>query len=230
MDIPLVIDSLKRSFIFEGFSDNECAILLQATQPECRQYAKGEVIIHENEKVAKFGLLLSGAVYGSKVGIDGKETIGILCRKDHFFAIEFAASSRNRSFCCYKCIEDAQVCFFDCRKLMDADFDAALKKRIVSNLVDLLAIRNRKSFERMEILEQNSIRARILLYLQMMAERRKKSQFSICLNREEMAAFLGVNRSALSAELSKMKAEGLIDYDKNVFRLSSGSASAARRS
>jgi CRP-like cAMP-binding protein len=47
----------------------------------------------------------------------------------------------------------------------------------------------------------------------------KSRTFTVPFNRDDMAAFIGTNRSALSRELSRMKDEGLLDYYKNTFRL-----------
>ncbi len=219
MDHSLLIESLKHSFIFEGFTDAQYDVLIEKLEPEYQEYAKDQIIFDETDATTKFGLVIEGAISGFKISLDGKESIVQFCRKDHFFAVEFATSSRNHSFFCYRCLEDATIYFFDYQEILHANYDEILKQTILARLVDLLAIRSQKSFERMEILEQHSLRARILLYLQLMSKRRGSEQFRICANREEMAEFLSVNRSALSTELRKMREDNLIEYHKNCFKL-----------
>ncbi len=76
---------------------------------------------------------------------------------------------------------------------------------------------NMKKEYRLAILSKNGLRERITTYLTMQASRRQKTAFTISYSREELAAFLCVNRSALSHELSRMQSEGLISFRKNYF-------------
>ena len=87
------------------------------------------------------------------------------------------------------------------------------------NLLTILSDGNLRKHYRLAILAQRGLRDRVLVYLTMQAERRGTPTFRIPFSREELAAFLCVNRSALSHELSRMEAEGLIRFRKNEFTL-----------
>ena len=89
----------------------------------------------------------------------------------------------------------------------------------MGNLLALMAEKNCLLTEKMRYLTQRSTRQKIMLYLSDMARKKGKSTFVLPFNRQQMADFLSVDRSALSAELSKMKKEGLIDYRKDKFTL-----------
>lgn len=89
----------------------------------------------------------------------------------------------------------------------------------MSNLLALMAEKNRLLTEKIRYLTQRSTRQKIVLYLSDLARKKGKATFSLPFNRQQMADFLSVDRSALSAELSKMKKEGLIDYRKDKFTL-----------
>ena len=91
--------------------------------------------------------------------------------------------------------------------------------RFMSNLLALMAEKNRLLTEKIRYLTQRSTRQKIVLYLSDLARKKGKATFSLPFNRQQMADFLSVDRSALSAELSKMKKEGLIDYRKDKFTL-----------
>lgn len=82
-----------------------------------------------------------------------------------------------------------------------------------------MAEKNRLLTEKIRYLTQRSTRQKIVLYLSDLARKKGKATFSLPFNRQQMADFLSVDRSALSAELSKMKKEGLIDYRKDKFTL-----------
>ena len=87
------------------------------------------------------------------------------------------------------------------------------------NLLTILSDSNLRKHYRLAILAQRGLRDRVLVYLTMQSERRGTHTFRIPFSREELAAFLCVNRSALSHELSRMEAEGLIRFRKNEFTL-----------
>ena len=78
---------------------------------------------------------------------------------------------------------------------------------------------NMKKEYRLAILSQKGLRERIWTYLTMQSLRLQRNAFAIPFTREEMAAFLCVNRSALSHELSRMQQEGLLTFHKNFFSL-----------
>lgn len=89
--------------------------------------------------------------------------------------------------------------------------------KLQSRLLRLLSQEQVKKEYHLAILATNKLRERILIYLNMQAARRKTNTFEIPFNREEMALFLRVNRSALSHELSLLKREGIIDFQNNRF-------------
>ena len=53
----------------------------------------------------------------------------------------------------------------------------------------------------------------------MEAERQGSRRFEIPYNRQQLADYLSLDRSALSRELGNMKRDGLLDYRKNYFVL-----------
>ena len=85
----------------------------------------------------------------------------------------------------------------------------------------LLAQRTLTMNDRIQILTQPSIRAKLNLYFTQCANRFNSRTFTIAFNRNQLADYLAVNRSALSRELSRMKEEGLIDYHLNSFSICS---------
>ena len=86
-------------------------------------------------------------------------------------------------------------------------------------LLNLVSQENMKKEHRLAILYQKGLRDRIMEYLTMQAEKQGSGCITIPFSREELASFLCVNRTALSHELSKMRAEGIIEFRKNRFTL-----------
>ena len=68
-------------------------------------------------------------------------------------------------------------------------------------------------------ISNRTTREKLLSYLPDEAQRSRSASFSIPFNRQQLADFLSVDRSAMSNELGKMRKEGLIEFHKNQFTL-----------
>ena len=91
--------------------------------------------------------------------------------------------------------------------------------QLIENMVTIIAQKNRDLIRKVEVVSKRSIREKLLAYLSIQAQAQQSRYFEIPLGRVELAEYLCVDRSALTRELVKMKADGLIDYDKNCFRI-----------
>ena len=120
----------------------------------------------------------------------------------------FVSSSANHQSPTSKVLRDSAFYSLDPR-------DVLLSGRFTK----MLAARTLTMNRRIQILSKLTIREKILTFLSQECAVTKKNTVEITLNREDMAAYLGTNCSALSRELSKMKKEGILDYRKNIFRI-----------
>lgn len=97
-----------------------------------------------------------------------------------------------------------------------------LRGRVVENLFRIFAAKNRRLQSHLEVVAQRSLRARVMAYLAQQRRLRESDWFTLPLSRADLAEHLGVDRAALSRELSRMKDEGLIDYQRATFHLLQG--------
>ena len=91
--------------------------------------------------------------------------------------------------------------------------------RLIGNMVRIIANKNRDLMRKVEVVSKRTIREKVLTYLSIQAQIQGVRYFEIPLGRVELAEYLCVDRSALTRELAKMKEDGLIDYDRNSFRM-----------
>ena len=91
--------------------------------------------------------------------------------------------------------------------------------RLVENMVRIIAAKNRDLMRKVEIVSKKTLRDKILTYLSVQAQNRNSRYFQIPLSRGELAEYLCADRTALSRELAAMRDDGLIDFDKNVFKI-----------
>ena len=91
--------------------------------------------------------------------------------------------------------------------------------RLIENMVKIIADKNRDLMQKVDVVSKRTIREKLLAYLSIQAQVQNSRYLEIPLGRVELAEYLCVDRSALTRELAKMKEDGLIDYDKNCFRI-----------
>ena len=83
----------------------------------------------------------------------------------------------------------------------------------------MLADKNLVLNNRLELISKKTTRAKLTSYLLHTMGAELKSNVSIPYNRNQLAEYLGVNRSAMSKELCAMRAEGILDFRKNNFEI-----------
>ena len=116
--------------------------------------------------------------------------------------------------------EDAEILFMPFDRVMHSCTMACVfHHRLIENMVRIIARKNRELMRKIEVVSKRTIRDKLLAYLSLQAQTQDSPYFDIPLGRAELAEYLCVDRSALTRELAKMKEEGILDYDRNSFRL-----------
>ena len=136
------------------------------------------------------------------------------------FGETFVCGNNNQSVVTFLVSEDAQILFIPFDRVMHSCTMACVfHHQLIENMVTIIAQKNRDLIRKVEVVSKRSIREKLLAYLSIQAQAQQSRYFEIPLGRVELAEYLCVDRSALTRELVKMKADGLIDYDKNCFRI-----------
>ncbi|MDD6145649.1 MAG: Crp/Fnr family transcriptional regulator, partial [Oscillospiraceae bacterium] len=117
-------------------------------------------------------------------------------------------------------VEDSAVLFFDVNRIMTTCSSACrFHTLVVQNLIFALSEKNRKLVQKLGHMSKRTTREKLISYLSEEAKKQNSSRFEIPFNRQQLADFLSVDRSAMSNELGKMRNEGLIAFHKNHFEL-----------
>jgi CRP-like cAMP-binding protein len=112
--------------------------------------------------------------------------------------------------------EETEVLFIDCKRIVTSCSSAcAFHSKLIRNMLTILAQKNLQMSAKMEHITKRTTKEKLLSYLTEMARQKNSRAFDIPYNRQELADYLSVERSALSAEMSKLKQSGIIDYKKN---------------
>ena len=206
--------------IFQDIGREDLKALLHCLGSYSRSYEKGSFIILDQEEVPNMGVVLLGTVHMCKEDIWGNQTLLAYLNQGELFGETFALQRSARSCVSFVAATDCQVLFLSSRNILHpCQNTCVFHHQLTQNLFDLLGKKNVQLMEKIEVTSRTSLREKLLTYLSLEAQRQGSSRVTLPLTRTETARYLSVNRSAMTRELSAMRAEGLIDFDKNTFVL-----------
>ena len=209
-----------KSPLFDGINPEDRKTMLGCIGYHIGTFKKGDIVAFEEENIKHIGIIISGAVDMVKEDLWGNKTMLVRMRKDEMFGETFACGSDNLSVVTFLVSEDARILFIPFDRVMHSCTMACrFHHRLIENMVRIIANKNRDLMRKVEVISKRTIRERLLSYLSIQAQVQQSRYFEIPLGRLELAEYLCVDRSALTRELAKMKEEGLIDYDRNCFRM-----------
>lgn len=213
-------EQLSDMIMFRGIEKENIRLLLDCLGSYPKHYTKGEYITYEQDVMKNVGLVLSGSVHMIKEDVWGTKTIMTRMTRGYLFGESFACGSDPTSIVTFYAADHTEVLWMPFERVMGTCCNScAFHRKIIENMVVMLSNKNQALMEKLEVVSKRTLREKILSYLSQEAQRQGGKYFEIPLGRIELADYLCTDRSALSRELSKMRQEGLIDYDKNWFRL-----------
>ena len=211
---------LETSPLFLGIKSENIETMLTCLGCYVRSYSKGAYIYLENESIKYAGIVLSGIVQTIKEDLLGGKTILAIIGAGDFFGETFACGAMTATTVTYVATMDCQVLFLPFHKLVHiCKLSCVFHHRLIENLVQLLSAKNIQLLEKIETISKKTLREKIVTYLSLQAEQQKNRYIEIPLGRQELADYLCADRSALTRELSNMQADGVIEFEKNTFRL-----------
>ncbi len=213
-------EQLTDMVMFQGIEKDNIGLLLGCLGGYLKSYIKGEYIAFENDAIRNIGVVLSGSVHMVKEDVWGNTTIMTRMTRGHLFGESFACGSDSMSIVTFVAAENTEVLWMPFDRVMSTCCNScAFHQQIIKNMVVMLSNKNQALMEKIEVVSKKTLREKILSYLSQEAQRQESRYFEIPLGRIELADYLCTDRSALTRELGKMRNEGLIDYDKNMFRI-----------
>ena len=214
------INTIRKSALFAGIGEDGLLSILSCLGARKRVYKKGMWILQAGDRITSVGLILSGSAHIERYDYWGGRHIVNAVLPGDLFCESYAASSDNTVNVSVRADENVCVLFVEIAKILHMCSSACpFHAQLIDNLVSLLARRNLFLNEKLTYVTQHTLRDKILSYLSAESIRQHASDFDIPCDRQQLADYLNAERSALSNELSKMKHEGIIDYQKNHFHL-----------
>lgn len=206
--------------LFKGMTEEEiydCANALSARE---KHYKKGQQILRAGNTTDSMGLVISGSVTIESTDIWGNCSILSHVGKGGSFAETYAMIHDEVLLVDVIANEDCHILFLSIGRL-DHSFahTESWRFKLLANLLTISSQKNLALAGRSFHIASKSIRGRVMSYLNSMSLRKHSTEFDIPFDRQQFADYLNVERTALSKEMGKMKAEGIISFRKNHFKI-----------
>ena len=214
------INILKKTKIFAGVQESEICSMLSCLSARKREYKKGEYVIRQGESLEAIAVLVEGNLHIQNDDFWGNRSIINVIGVGEMFGEAYVSHDSGSVLNDVVATCDSTVVFFDAGRIMTTCSSACpFHSKVVENLFFAISEKNRRLVQKLGFVSQRSTRQKLMSYLSQQAKENKREEFEIPFNRQQLADFLSVDRSAMSNELCKMRDEGLLEFKKSCFRL-----------
>lgn len=185
-----------------------------------QEYPRGAFLIHPQQTLNHFGIVASGAVHTLHISADGENRIMDSLEPGQLYGADLMCTRSRLAPYHAMAAQACTVLLFPISMVLEpGTIPEPARQTIIAQLLTIIAHENMRKDYRLAILSHKGLRDRLMTYLTMQAAKRGTNTFTIPFDREALASFLCVNRSALSHEISVMKREGILDCRKNTFTI-----------
>ena len=216
----LIIKAFQTHPMFKGISLTNCETLMHCLGCTKKAYNKEQIIPTAGIYARQIGIVVSGCIHTIQEDVWGRRAFLSYAKDDGIFGEVLLGGSSDERGIIFKAAEPTTVMYLPADRILHPCRNSCpFHHELSRNLFRMISNSNAELTEKIEITSKSSLREKILAYLSIEARRNGSTRFTVPLNRTEMADYLCTNRSALSRELSKMKKDGIIDYENKSFHI-----------
>ena len=211
---------LKNAGLFQGIAETEIQDMLKCLSASKCIYQKGEYIFRRGEPITAVAMLLEGCVHIQKEDYWGNLSILSEISEGELFGEVYACLGGDEILNHAVAVKQSAVLFMDINRILTVCPSACrFHERLVRNLLSVIALKNKMLTQKLEHMSKRTTREKLLSYLSEQSLKCGCTSFDIPFNRQQLADFLSVDRSAMSGELCKMRDEGILVFHRNHFVL-----------
>lgn len=208
----------EKIMIFRGMTREEIDIALMELHGEEAYYQKGQAVFLAGNVTQKMGLVLDGSVTIENNDMWGNRTILSYVGEGQLFAETYAILKEESMLVDVVANENCHILFLNMAYLHTLNLQSGTwTAKLITNLLTICAHKNLLLSNRSFHTAPKTIRGRVMAYLNSVALQKNSREFDIPFNRQQLADYLNLERSALSKEIGKMQREGIITSKKNHF-------------
>lgn len=214
------VSILKRTQLFAGVGDEEIISMLSCLNARLNNFKKGEYVLRQGEHLSDIIVLVEGSLHVQKDDYWGNRSLLNQIDVGEMFGEAYVAPASGGVLNDVIAVNDSTVILFDVRRILTTCPTACrFHAMVVKNMFFAISEKNRQLVQKLGHMSKRSTREKLISYLSEEAKRSNSPNFTIPFNRQQLADFLSVDRSAMSNELCKMRDDGLIEFEKNQFKL-----------
>lgn len=210
---------LMKTPLFMGCSEKEIGQMLDCLKHNLKRYQKGQCIYANGETVKDVCVVLSGSVQMEYIDVFGNRSILGIAEVGEIFAESYACITNQPMLVDVITREETEILFIDVPALFSEGNSCVHGAKLIQNLLRISSKKNLNLSMRIVHSAPKTIRARLYSYFSEQISIQGSNNIKIPLDRQQLADYLGVERTALSKELGKMRKEGLLSFHKNEFHL-----------
>lgn len=211
---------LRKCPLFNQIEDESLVRALGCLGAKEKSYKKGDTVLAEGQEAKYFGIVLKGSVQLERVDYYGNRSILTSIEPSQLFGEAFACAGIKSLPIDVIAAEDTDILFIDVKRAASSCEGAcAFHAQLIINLLNIVAKKNIILHQKIEITSKHSTREKLMTYLFLQEKNTGSRTFIIPYNRQELADYLGVERSGLSAEISRLRNEKVLECKRSTFTL-----------
>lgn len=213
-------DILRTCPLFRGIEGQELSKALDCLGARVFSLSKGEAVLREGEAAKDVGIVLAGKLQIERTDVFGNRSILAQVGPGELFGESFACAGVEAVPVTVAAAEAGEVLLIDCRQITHPCGNACrFHQRMLLNLLQEMAAKNLVFHQKIEVTSKRTTREKLMTYLTLQAKRQGGLEFEIPYDRQELADYLEVERSGLSAEIGKLRRQGVLQAERRRFKL-----------
>lgn len=212
-------EKLLATDLFKGIGKNELPKVLRCLTGNLRHYAKNQFILLGGPETPDAGIVVTGRLQISQNDNGGNRIMLAEFADGAFFSLNLAGLGHDEAPLSMVTLDACSILFLNCEHILNAPDNCLHHSKLADNLLHIITAENSSLSRKITMLSRRTIREKVLAYLDAEAGKAGSLKFTLNFNRQELADYLCVDRSALSRELGKLKSEGRLDFCNNCFEL-----------
>lgn len=214
--MEISFDSLKACPLFFGIAEQELPQLLERLEAAVMSFEKDAAIFWEGQTADTVGIILSGSVHIVREDCGGNRSVIAQLEAPQLFGEACAFAGLEKLPVSVIAASDTGIILISASKMLSVSQE---DPRIIQNLLRMISRKNLLLREKIDYMSIRTTKEKLMAYLSAQAKAQGSRRFTISYDRQALADYLGVERSAMSAELGKLRAEGKINFNRNYFEL-----------
>ena len=213
-------DILSQCTLFEGIGQSDLNALMECLNGRTINIPKGNPVFLEGEPARFVGVVLSGTVQVVREDYYGNRSVMAVLQPGELFAEVFSCAGLETVPVSVFALTDSEVLLLDCRRVVSSCSNSChFHSLLMKNLLQEMARKNLALSQKIRYMSRKTTKEKLMAYLLDQAKQQGSTEFVIPHSRQSLADYLGVERSAMSAEIGKLKKSGQIDTHGSWFCL-----------